>query len=256
MKKFVSIGLIAVLFAGSIYAADIALGFRGNANFGVGTTLVGEGKTVMDNAEQTAKAMQSQGYVVSVEKGANVGGGFGLYAAIAFSNSDVARVGIQPEVNFNFNNGFHGKISAAGSGESASIEIKAYTHTLDIPVLLTVDFSGDSHFGVGFGIGPQISIPVKADQESNVSQNGVSANVILSKNASEVKAKVNLGMACDFNCKYFFDNSKKSALVLDLRYNLDFTPTKYVYTLNGITLTEEDYIRRGLNLGIGLEARL
>ena len=248
MKKLVVVAAIAALFASAVFGVDFAIGAKGNANFNLGLTLDSDVETTVKTLEST---------VSNVKKGTNIGGGFGGYANIGFINTPV-RFGLQPEVNMNFNNGYHFHGEGTESGVSYTVDAKIYTHTLDIPILAELEFPVGNAFALGFGIGPQLSIPVMGDYTQEVKAAGLSVSG--TQGVTFSSSGVNFGLALDANGKIFFGDSKDLGLVFDFRYNLDFSPTKFkmTYTYDGIseTETQDMFTRRGLNIGLGFEARL
>lgn len=255
MKKLISVMGVVALLVTSMFAIDVAVGARGNVNFGLGTTLEGDGKELLYAIENYSSLVSLAGGKSTLKKGGNIGGGFGLYGNFGLMDIGSAKLGVQPELDFNFNNGYHINWSASANGTSASIDVNAYSHTLDIPVLVSVGVPLGKMFEVGFGLGPQLSFPMKADAEKTERGSGQSQTDKLSDNASKVTGSVNFGLALDANGKIFFGDKKNLGLVLDFRYNLDFTKTKIKVTSSNVTEEFEFYTRRGLNIGVGGEYR-
>lgn len=133
---------------------------------------------------------------------------------------------------------------------------KAYTHTLDIPVIINLAYPLGNMFEFGAGLGPQLSIPLKTDAEEVAIINGKSESQKLGDSAGKVKSNVNFGMVFDVTGKILFGSKKNIGVVIDVRYILDFTKTKITVTYNNVSTTSEMYTRRGLSLGLGLEYRL
>ena len=260
MKKIILSLVAATMLITSVSAVDFAIGARGNANFGVGTTLEGAGKQYLNTIEDTKRLILASGSGSSkTKKGGNIGGGFGLYSNLGLVDLGIAKLGIQPELDFNFNNGYYINFNATVSNRlgstSMGIDAKLFTHTLDIPLLITMSFPLGKSFELGAGVGPQISIPLKADAEISASSNGVSQTQLMSDSLT-VKGNVNFGMVFDVNGKILFGSKKNVGVVLDARYNLDFTTTKFKESLGGYSVTEELFVRRFLEVGLGLEYRL
>lgn len=260
MKKIILSLVAATMFITSVSAVDFAFGARGNVNFGLGTTLEGAGKDYLNVIESTKTLLLRSGGVSSkTKKGGNIGGGFGLYSNLGLVDLGPAKLGLQPELDFNFNNGYHIDFNATVSNRlgstSMGIDANVFTHTLDIPLLVTMSFPLGKSFELGAGIGPQLSIPLKADAEISANTNGTSQTQLMSDSLT-VKGNVNFGMVFDVNGKILFGSKKNVGLVFDARYNLDFTTTKFKESLGGYSTTEELFTRRFLELGLGLEYRL
>ena len=250
MKKL--IGIVAALtVAASAFAVDFSLGFRGNVNFGLGSSIAdADTKKATEDALSVAKAFGYDTY-----NGGGVYFGGGLYGNIGLVDSAV-KFGIQPELLLNMN-GYLVHTSGTFLGESVSTKTESGTLTLDIPVIFALDLPLGDSFSLGFGLGPQLSIPLLYGSNTELNGEYVTDNLDYDvKNA-------NFGLAFDVNAKLRPGEAKKAALVFDLRYNLDFTPTKvdviYKDKSSGsettITTDFETFYRRSLNVGLGVEVK-
>lgn len=256
MKKIILVMAVTVLYVTSLFAVDVTIGARGNVNFGWGTTPEGVVKDSLDQCENFTANVISNGGSASTKKGGNIGGGFGFYGNFGLINLGATKLGIQPELDFNFNNGYNYDWHANVGTQTGTISEKCYTHTLDIPVLINIAVPIGKKVEVGFGLGPQISFPLHADGEGVVKVPGVAnTSVKYSEVYSDLKGNINFGIAFDANGKYFFGEKNNIGLVLDIRYNLDFTKTQFIETTNNITSKEDVFTRRTLNIGVGCEYR-
>ncbi|MCR5062733.1 MAG: PorT family protein [Treponema sp.] len=242
MKKLIALAVSALLFISSTFAIDISVGGRGNLNFGLGTTLYGETDESLKILEAWVKLLGGK-----VSKGGNVGGGFGVYGNLVFMN-DPVKLGVQPEINLNFNNGYHFKYSLFGNSARVSYGVQS----IDIPVLVEVGIPINEKFEVAFGIGPQFSIPFGPTATMATSDTATSSK----EGTIKYKAKgVNFGMVFDAAGKFFV--TEKIGLVGGLRYNLDFTPTKIETSVTSgnvsVSVVEKVFTRRSLNIGVGAE---
>ncbi len=233
MKKIIAT-LCAVLFLTTSFATALSVGARGNWNLGLGTS------TEEDSSNDDISG--------------NSGFGMGAYVNFGLLKLGKFGFGIQPEVNFNFNNGWNYVSTSSGFGATTKTVITQYTNTLDIPVLLTFDIPLGKKFTLGLGAGPMLSIPVTADGSgsSSFSLAGISldGNSKLS-DAATIKANVNWGTALDVNGKINFGPLLRA--VIDLRYNLDLTPTQFTTVVGDTSSTAEAFTRRSMNLGLGIE---
>lgn len=227
MKKILGLAAVAVMFASSMFAFSFkAAGARLGANFGLGTTLEGDLKKNINDSKPS-------------KKGGNIGFNIDLYGMFDIYQFDFGTIYLQPELDFNFNNGYNYKIDDKKG--------TVYTHTLDLPVLVTLQAPLGDMFEIGGGIGPQFSIPLKTDGEYDGTKTS-------SKN-DKVTSTMNFGMVIDVNGKAYFGANKNIGAVVDMRYNLDFTKTKFRIK-NGSKTEEEDYFtRRFLSITAGAEYR-
>ncbi len=238
MKKIMAIAITAIFMSTSL-AFGFSLGAKGSLNMGLGTTYEG------DSSSEEIKG--------------NVGAGLGAYVNFGLLKFGSFGLGIQPEVDLNFNNGWNYTYSTSSSllSSSTSTKVSSYTNTLDIPVLVTLDIPLSRKFILGVGVGPMISFPLVADGTSSNSSSILGIDLSLAGSYSDsldVSAKPNFGMALDVNGKICF--GKLLRLVIDLRYNLDFTATEFTFSTDSSESTSEQFTRRGMNLGLGLEVGL
>ena len=235
MKKILALAAVAVTLSASIFAFGLdSLGVKGGINFGAGTTPEGYVKNAVENIEDKYKH-------------GNVGGGFGVYALLDIFDLDFGMLYVQPEINFNFNNGFN------VDNKDNKYQSKAYTHTLDIPVLVTLEVPVADMFEVGGGLGFQFAFPLKSDIETTY---GSSTSKASSDN-DKITGNPNFGMVFDINGKFLFGSGRKKnfAAVLDLRYSLDFAKTKFDFKNSNVTVNEEMFTRRYLSIWAGAEYR-
>lgn len=234
MKKILALSVVAAMFATSMFAFSfVGAGARAGMNFGAGTTLA-------KDYEDMAKGISDS------NKGGNIGFGFGAYALFDLFKLDFGTIYLQPEVLLNFNNGY--KIKESG------YEYKLYSHTIDLPVLATIEVPIADRFEVGGGLGFQISLPVKVDGKISMPYFG---SYDLSDSVDKITSKPTFGMLIDANGKMFFGSKKKKniALVVDLRYSFDFTATKFNLKVDNTTTEEKAFTRRALSLTAGAEYR-
>lgn len=231
MKKILGLAAVAVMFTSSMFAFGFkAVGARLGANFGAGTKLAGDYTTYDNNTSK---------------KGGNVGFDIGAYAMFDITQFDFGTLYLQPELLFNFNNGYHTEYyNGLGSA-------KIYTHTLDLPVLVTLQVPLGKMFEVGGGLGLEFSLPLKADGDITILGNTSK----LSSGCDKLTAKPNFGMVIDANGKVFFGEKKNIGAVLDMRYTLDFTKTKFRFKSGSTTLEGDVFTRRFLTISAGAEYR-
>lgn len=236
MKKILALSVVAAMFATSMFAFSfVGAGARAGMNFGAGTTLA---KDYEDNAKGISDS----------NKGGNIGFGLGGYALFDLFKLDFGTIYLQPEVLLNFNNGY--KIKESGA------EIKLYSHTIDLPVLATIEVPIADRFEVGGGLGFQISLPIKVDGKISMPYFG-SYDLSDGDGIDKITSKPTFGMLIDANGKMFFGSKKKKniALVVDMRYNLDFVATKFNFKSGNTTTTVKAFTRRALSLTAGAEYR-
>lgn len=235
MKKILALAAVAVTLSTSIFAFGlVGAGAKFGVNFGAGTKLA-------KDTEDYAKNVSSS------DQGGNVGGGFGFYALMDLYKLDFGTIFLQPELNFNFNNGYNIEV------KDYKYQAKIYTHTLDIPVLVTLEAPIGKMFEVGGGLGFDLSFPLKSDMEYSSASTSRKA----SSDVDKIQGKPNFGMIFDANGKVLFGSGKKKniAAVLDMRYTLDFTKTKFDSKIDNITITEEVFTRRFFSIWAGAEYR-
>ena len=250
MKKLISV-VAAVAMSAAVFAMDITLGARGNLNLNAGTTLANS----FYNDEIDLKDFNYK-----VTKNLVVGGGFGFYGNFGLANIESVVIGVQPELCFNFNNG----MSMKSEFSPETYESKYTTNTLDIPVLFTANISLNDKMKLGFGLGPNYSFVLGGSGKDVFTYDSVSLSTeykdwkdYVSKNSTNLTYKgfrVNYGMALDAN---FGFNLGPGALVADLRWFIDFTPTALKTVDNkGHKYHNEFFYRRSLNFGAGYEIKL
>ncbi len=232
MKKIITVLAAVVIAASTMSAADVALGVRGKGSMNIGTKLVKE------NSEGSG-----------IEYPYVFGGGFDAYTNLTIFKLGGIKLGVQPEIGMNFFNGINQKytLSMPFVG-SYSVENKAYTTTIDIPVLLTLKTDFGKKFRIGAGVGPYVSFIVDGKIETT------------DKDETSFKKKgqdgldfsaTNFGFAFDADLGFGFGPGK---LVLDVRYMLDVTPTKVL--TNGEDSDYTNFYRRNLTAALGYEIKI
>ena len=233
MKKILIL-VLAFTYAAFAFSAEIAIGGRGNFNWDVGTSLARDGDTLF-------KALRQAGASYSLYD--NIGGGVGVYGNIELFDADRVKLALQPEIDLNFNNGINSKVNTGYKNSSVTIA----TTTLDIPLLLMVDFPVNKSV-VGIGLGPQVSFPLAFFAATN-------SNGIINDYGNTLNFDgFNFGFAFDIHAKFHIGNS--IAFVPNLRYNLDVTPTKAQETVGWVEYHYELFVRRGMCVGLGVEYHL
>ena len=242
MKKIIAVMAALAVSSLSAFALDITVGARGNFNMGLGTSLEGDTKDWRDGMKDSMPPS------VSWKEGGDMGGGFAVYANFGLLDLGGASLGVQPEVGMNFNNGYYFKAEQG----SNKMEMDFYDTTIDIPVLVTFTYPVMDALSIGGGIGPYLSIPVIADGKEEIS--GV-VNAKLSDDAN-VKASMNFGLAFDVNGAY---KVGPGSIVLDLRYMMDLTPTKFTSTEKDTGDVDMDnekiFTRRAFTIGLGYQMK-
>lgn len=232
MKKIITVLAAAVIAASTMSAADVALGVRGKGSMNIGTKLVKE------NSEGSG-----------IEYPYVFGGGFDAYTNLTIFKLGGIKLGVQPEIGMNFFNGINQKytLSMPFVG-SYSVENKAYTTTIDIPVLLTLKTDFGKKFRIGAGVGPYVSFVVDGKIETT-DKDGTSFKK-KGQDGLDFSA-TNFGFAFDADLGFGFGPGK---LVLDVRYMLDVTPTKVL--TNGEDSDYTNFYRRNLTAALGYEIKI
>ena len=235
MKKIIAVLAAMAVTSISAFALDITVGARGNYDMFIGTTLEGGTAEYVAGQETTARLAGQ-----SWKEGPNmVGYGFAVYGNFGFLNLGAGTLGAQVEAGMNFNNGYTVEFGDKADNRSDM--------TIDIPVLVTFTFPVSDAFSIGAGVGPYLSIPLGYDEV-------VKADNYKASSWANIKANMNFGLAFDANGAF---KAGPGSIVLDLRYLMDFGPTK----LNGTDKTtgvrvwndEETFTRRGLLIGLGYQ---
>ncbi len=245
MKKIIATAAAIAVSAISAFAFDVTLGARGNVNFGLGTTLSETTSRSLDSMRNAAKATNG-----TWNEGGNIGGGFGVYVNFGLVDLGPGSLGLQPEFDMNFNNGYNYAAKLTYSGTPVDGSSTIIDNTIDIPLLVTYKADIGSIFTLGGGVGPYLSIPVGLDV---VTVNKTVSTTYKSSDTSDMKADLNFGMAFDVNAGWKLG---PGSIVLDCRYMLDFTPTKISSkTKSGSTWSNptEWFTRRGLSVGVGYQ---
>lgn len=245
MKKIIATAAAIAVSAISAFAFDVTLGARGNVNFGLGTTLSETTSRGLDSLRNAAKAANG-----TWNEGGNIGGGFGVYVNFGLVDLGPGSLGLQPEFDMNFNNGYNYAAKCTYSGTPVDGSYTIIDNTIDIPLLVTYKADIGSIFTLGGGVGPYLSIPVGLDQ---VTVNKTVSTTYKSSDTRDMKAALNFGMAFDVNAGWKLG---PGSIVLDCRYMLDFTPTKISSKpKSGSTWSDpsEAFTRRGLSVGVGYQ---
>lgn len=249
MKKIIAVTAALMMASLSAFALDITVGARGNFNMGLGTSVEGSG--LSDDFKKDCKG--------------NLGGGFGIYGNFGLMELGGGSLGIQPEFDMNFNNGFNYKHEDSENMVVDTVttkdEMSYFDATIDIPVLVTFTYPVMDTLSIGGGFGPYISIPVGIDYTS---KHEVSYDVYTEYNDSysskgsdnrDFKAKMNFGLAFDVNGAY---KVGPGSIALDIRYMLDLTPTSVSskYKSGGDWSSYSDiFTRRMLTIGVGYQIK-
>ena len=245
MKKIIATAAAIAVSAISAFAFDVTLGARGNVNFGLGTTLSETTSRNLDSMRNAIKAANG-----TLNEGGNIGGGFGVYVNFGLVDLGPGSLGLQPEFDMNFNNGYNYAAKLTYSGTPVDGSYTIIDNTIDIPLLVTYKADIGSIFTLGGGVGPYLSIPVGVDEvwvDKTVSTTSKSSET------RDMKAELNFGMAFDVNAGWKLG---PGSIVLDCRYMLDFTPTKISSKpKSGSTWSNpsEAFTRRGLSVGVGYQ---
>ena len=241
MKKIIATAAAIAVSAISAFAFDVTLGARGNVNFGLGTTVAN-----LDSMRNTVKAANG-----TWNEGGNIGGGFGVYVNFGLVDLGPGSLGLQPEFDMNFNNGYNYAAKLTYSGTPVDGSSTIIDNTIDIPLLVTYKADIGSIFTLGGGVGPYLSIPVGLDGVT-VDKTG-SPTTTKYSDRYDYKADLNFGMAFDVNAGWKLG---PGSIVLDCRYMLDFTPTKISQKLKSASTWSnptEWFTRRGLSVGVGYQ---
>ena len=239
MKKIIALVCAAVVGV-SAFALDVTAGARGTFAWGLGTTLPAEDAEQMKTLKE---AITSAGGTWS--EGGNLGGGFGVYANLGLINLGSLTLGLQPEFSMIFNNGYTVDYAFGGTSEKV-----VYTdNSIDIPVLVTLSLPVTNTFGMRFGVGPYLSIPLGPDLIGTSGGTETKMTDIYT-----IESSLNFGLAFDVN---FTNKLGIGSLVANVRYMMDFTPTKATVKYNGTVMSDnEDLLtRRALTVGIGYEIK-
>ena len=246
MKKIIAVAAALAVSSLSAFALDITVGARGNFNMGLGTSPEGVMKDLVEYQKENFES------VGTFKEGGNLGGGFGVYANFGLVELGGGSLGVQPELNMNFNNGYNFKGEASELGLETKMGYDLYDTTLDIPVLVTFTYPVLDALSIGGGIGPYLSIPFGADGKMTdyYAYGGTVYTDDESKLSDDDKitADMNFGLAFDVNGAY---KVGPGSIVLDVRYMLDFTPTKY----NIDDESEKVFTRRMLTIGAGYQIK-
>ena len=248
MKKIIATAAAIAVSAISAFAFDVTLGARGNVNFGLGTTLSETSSRSLDSTRNAVKAANG-----TLNEGGNIGGGFGVYVNFGLVDLGPGSLGLQPEFDMNFNNGYNYVAKFTYSGTPVDGSYTIIDNTIDIPLLVTYKADIGSIFTLGGGVGPYLSIPVGLDQVAVYKNGSSSPTTTKVSDTMDMKADLNFGMAFDVNAGWKLG---PGSIVLDCRYMLDFTPTKVSSKpKSGSTWSDpsEMCTRRGLSVGVGYQ---
>lgn len=194
-KKIISLIGVAALAITGLFA-EAGFGVSGIIGTGIGTERLGSLK-------------ETYGDTNGIN---NMLGGFNIHFHANFGENDI-RFAIQPEVAMIFNNGtgwankfyfsegrFHSESAAEGSVSVA---------TLNIPLLVGVDYMASEDWMITGLIGPYVDIPLlgkvrTSDGDKEINLNGVT-----------------FGVTCDVEASYKIGSG---AIIFGGRYNFDLSP--------------------------------
>ena len=228
LAKIVTVLTLALSCAVSAPAMSFTVG-------GKGALFVGAGSEWRDDS---IKGIQSsyEGFGGEFTTGGNVGGGFGLYAALNFASLGIADLGVQTELDFFFNNGVYCTASQTLLGTT---KLTGSVSTLDIPVLFTADFNFTKKLSVEAESGFYLSIPLSPFH-------CVATYPSVSGSQDQPVRNLNVGMIFGAGLGY---KMGPGSLVGNIRYLFDFTGTQ----TEADSKISEAYIRRGLTFSVGYQ---
>ena len=241
MKKLIAIAC-AALVGMSAFAFEVSAGARGTFVWDLGTTLEGNQATQMKAYKDNITAAGG-----TWNEGGNIGAGFGVWANLGLFDLGSLTLGVQPEFTMSFNQGYNVSMSQG----SNSFTVTYTGTTIDIPVLVTLDVPLNETCALTFGVGPYLSIPMGFD--SIMAANGTETK---GSDTVTFEAGLNFGLAADAAFGYKLGIGK---LVANVRYMLDFSPTKVTAKdkTSGATVPGYDnaemLTRRALQVGIGYQ---
>ncbi len=270
MKKLIASAL-ALLAAGMVSAqVHFGIGARGEFGFGLGSALSGDLIIDSDNYKQTTQPFKS-----FLAGGALIG---------RLSFDAVPGLFIQPEVGFSHNRlGYKTEYSHTstrtrlGTYNSTTGTWNRYTekevtewesessiayNSIDFPILVGYDFEVGSGMVVSPFAGLSLSVPVGSFSTSSGKRSGdvityhdgnqvskvpVKDDDDDGSSSIDVKTALNPGAIFGVGFGYKFD--QHNMIMGDLRYLLDFIPTKGEVDFLGTKLDWDIMTRRGLKLG-------
>ena len=239
MKKTLAVVAVlatALTFATAKKSFSMTAGVRGNFGLGLGTAL--------------DKDITDDGFKLDAFQTMNMGGGLFLNFPIA------SGIGIQPEVNYNYNT-IH--MTATTTNDSAKYKsvttVAASYSTIDIPVNVTYKFDKFT-----FLVGPVFTIPVGNIATVTHNETTLNSTTTKSDNEGDLTLGSNFIMGMDVGLEY----SMRIGMIQGfggVRYNLDFMPMKAkeeTKNSDGSTTTtyEELATRRTLAVTIGARVAL
>lgn len=237
MKKTLAVVAVlatALTFATAKKSFSMTAGVRGNFGLGLGTAL--------------DKDLTDVGYELDAFQTMNMGGGLFLNFPIA------SGIGIQPEVNYNYNIIHMTATSTNDVISTKSVTTTTATYsTIDIPVNITYKFNKFT-----FLVGPVFTIPV--GNIATVTHNETTVGSTVTKNDSndELTLGSNFIMGMDVGLEY----SMRIGMIQGfggVRYNLDFMPMKSkteTTNSNGSTTTTYDELATRRTLAVTIGARV
>ena len=206
-KKNFAIFLIIFIIPTFVFSLDI--GVRGGFNFGVGTTL----------SETMQTYINSPNVDLLIPNKANFGCGTSLYGKINVYKFHSIDIGVQIEMNFNFNNGLKSGINDLD--DELSNKTIVWSDTLDFPVLCTFTVPVLNKFEIGGALGVQISIPFHlfAGGYLYLYDEKIGGEFCPFFNTS-----IQFGFVFCLTGNYAINDNIK--VVADVRYNLDVNPAE------------------------------
>ncbi|MBD5413801.1 MAG: PorT family protein [Treponema sp.] len=240
MKRLVTL-VVALAFAGAAFALDFSVGARGNFNMGLGTTFEKE-------LQEDLKNMKDAG--VDISYPLVVGGGFGVYGHIGFLDfANNLSLGATLEFGLNFHNGKSYKYNVDVEYNEYKKSI-SYSHTIDIPLMITLKVPVAETIKLDFGLGPNFSIPFGAGIVIG-NEDGSYEESPYKDNYDKVTYNMNIGLVFDADVGF---KVGPGYVLVDVRYLLDFTLTTANLTDYGSSAEKSEmFYRRSLNIGVGYE---
>ncbi|MBO4507491.1 MAG: hypothetical protein J5747_02515 [Spirochaetaceae bacterium] len=233
-----SFAIFLILFSIPAFIFSLDLGIRGGLNFGVGTTL-SENLLVFCNDDNN---------FLQAPNKANFGCGTSIYGKLNVYKFRSIDIGIQIEMNFNFNNGLKSDINDIDDELSNNTII--WSDTLDFPVLCTFTVPVLNEFEIGGALGVQISIPFHlfAGGYLYLYNEKIGGEVFPFFNTS-----IQFGFVFCLTGNYAINENIR--LVADVRYNLDVNPAKGLddFFFDELVGVLDIFTRRGLGIGIGVQ---
>jgi hypothetical protein len=257
MKKLIA-SLLALGTAGLLSAqVHFGVGARGTFGFGLGTSLADDYSSDY-NKVQPFKSFLAGGSVIGRLSFDAVPGLF-IQPEIGFTHTQVGT-----KTDYSYTSNIYSGISVIGTKtKEHSYEQSAGSNAIDIPILVGYDFEVGTGMVVSPFAGLNFSIPVGSISGGTTPSytetitykynNGTTSTEKehyrgdSSSTSFDVKATLNPGIVLGAGFGYKFD--EHNMIMGDLRYLLDFIPTKAEVKWGGIRADWDLFTRRGLTLG-------